>query len=99
MSPRALLPSLALVLLLVVPGLATAEVASPIAAPSGHADDPVVNTPNGSVRGIVDGIAIEWRGVPYAAAPIGDRRWRPPAPSSLGWAPATPPSSRSRVHS
>ncbi|MFP3907785.1 MAG: carboxylesterase family protein, partial [Acidimicrobiales bacterium] len=34
----------------------------------------------GQLRGVVsDGIAT-FKGVPYAAPPIGDRRFRPPAP-------------------
>jgi para-nitrobenzyl esterase len=79
MSPyRLLLPLLAL--LLTVPVLAAAQDASPIATPAGGAANLVVTTPTGALRGIATGVATEWRGVPYAAAPIGDRRWRPPAP-------------------
>ncbi len=29
---------------------------------------------------VVDGAVVEWRAVPYAAPPVGDLRWRPPAP-------------------
>lgn len=44
----------------------------------------VVDTPSGRLRGrIVEGVAggppvRVWRGVPYAAPPVGPRRWRPP---------------------
>lgn len=38
----------------------------------------VVKVDGGSVTGIVtDGVRV-FRGIPYAAAPIGDLRWRPP---------------------
>jgi len=39
---------------------------------------PIAVTAQGSVEGVVDGIATEWRGIPYAAAPVGARRWQPP---------------------
>jgi para-nitrobenzyl esterase len=40
---------------------------------------PVVNAPAGSLRGeALAGVDV-YRGVPYAAAPTGWRRWRPPA--------------------
>ena len=39
----------------------------------------VVTTTNGAVGGIVEGAVKEWRGVPYAAPPIGPLRWRAPA--------------------
>ena len=39
----------------------------------------VVQTKNGAVAGVLVGTQKEWRGVPYAAPPIGALRWRPPA--------------------
>jgi len=48
----------------------------------GQADEPpIVETANGRVEGLVDssGIAV-FKGVPYAAPPVGPRRWRPPRP-------------------
>lgn len=41
---------------------------------------PVVNMPVGAARGVRDGDANIFRAIPYALPPIGDRRWRPPAP-------------------
>lgn len=41
---------------------------------------PVVKTEGGALRGAaVDGV-VAYKGVPYAAAPVGDLRWRPPQP-------------------
>jgi para-nitrobenzyl esterase len=39
---------------------------------------PVVDTAYGPVRGIDDGTAMSWKGVRYAAPPIGDLRFRAP---------------------
>jgi para-nitrobenzyl esterase len=50
--------------------------ASSAAYPSGV----VVSMTGGIVRGLVDGAEKQWRGVPYAAPPIGDLRFRPAVP-------------------
>ncbi len=43
-------------------------------------DDPdVVTTTSGPVRGALDAEARVWLGIPYAAPPVGDRRWRAPS--------------------
>ena len=42
------------------------------------ADPLVVNTSSGFVRGFANGTHHVYRGIPYARAPIGDLRWRPP---------------------
>jgi para-nitrobenzyl esterase len=45
---------------------------------------PVIATDNGSVRGITNFQMRSFLGIPYAAAPIGDLRWRPPQ-QHPGW--------------
>ena len=44
------------------------------------ASAPVVDAPAGAVRGVAEGSLNVFRGIPYAEPPVGDRRWRPPAP-------------------
>lgn len=44
------------------------------------ADRLVVATASGSVRGITDGKSDMFRGIPYAAPPLADLRFRPPQP-------------------
>jgi para-nitrobenzyl esterase len=56
-------------------------VSTAVPVPSASAaDDLIVHTQNGDVAGIATATADEWRGIPYAAPPVGDLRWRPPAP-------------------
>lgn len=52
---------------------------SAVAGPGASADDLIVHTQSGDVAGIATAMADEWRGIPYAAPPVGDLRWRPPA--------------------
>jgi para-nitrobenzyl esterase len=46
-------------------------------APSGPG---IVIVETGALRGRIEGDVIAWRGIPYAAPPIGDARWQPPQP-------------------
>jgi hypothetical protein len=39
-----------------------------------------VETQQGTLSGVVDGDIHLWRGIPYAAAPVGALRWRAPQP-------------------
>jgi para-nitrobenzyl esterase len=50
------------------------------AACAGPDDAPVVNAPAGSVKGLREGGATVFRAIPYALPPVGERRWRAPAP-------------------
>jgi para-nitrobenzyl esterase len=43
-----------------------------------EAADPTVTTDDGTLRGSLEGSVRTFRGVPFAKAPVGDLRWRPP---------------------
>jgi para-nitrobenzyl esterase len=47
-----------------------------------HDDEhnPTVNTAEGRVRGFEKNGVERYLGIPYAAPPVGNLRWRPPAP-------------------
>ena len=62
--------------------------AAAVSAVSVVSADPIVNTTLGAVRGYTTSTGVRvFKGIPFAAPPVGDLRWAPPA-ATAKWAPA-----------
>jgi para-nitrobenzyl esterase len=58
-----------------------------IAEPIGYAAlaapfSDIISTEAGKLQGVVAGDVLSFKGIPFAAPPIGDLRWRPPLPAA-----------------
>ncbi|CAN5667944.1 hypothetical protein BH10ACT9_BH10ACT9_04650 [soil metagenome] len=52
-----------------------------LVAPPASAAGPVLNVDTGALRGTADGGVESWKGIPFAAPPVGALRWRAPQPA------------------
>jgi para-nitrobenzyl esterase len=43
---------------------------------------PVVKVDSGQLQGVVSDGVVSYKGIPFAAPPVGDLRWRPPQPAA-----------------
>lgn len=60
--------------------LIAAAIALPLLASTALAAAPQVKVSSGTLEGVEQGKVLAFKGVPFAAPPVGDLRWRAPAP-------------------
>ena len=79
--PRHLLKAAGLVAMVCATQAALAQNAPPQSAPGAQGSRPVVAIDAGNLAGAVDEAGIRvFKGIPYAAPPVGDLRWKEPQP-------------------
>jgi para-nitrobenzyl esterase len=61
---------------------AVAMAASVAAAARSQSAPPIVKIDNGQLQGVLADGVVAFKGIPFAAPPIGELRWRPPQPVS-----------------
>lgn len=66
-----------LVFTILAAGLLVSCASKPAATPD---PNPVLTIEGGQVQGIVDSTCVIYKGIPYAAPPVGDLRWKAPQP-------------------
>jgi para-nitrobenzyl esterase len=74
-------PILGLCLLMSVKSLLAQTAPGGNDSPTEPAAASTVHISSGIVRGVTEGDVEIFKGIPFAAAPVGDYRWRPPQPS------------------
>ncbi len=81
MKPLNKLPLyLALSALVTLQACSKAQPPAPVVEPVSAVSFEQVGTTEGAVRGVTQGEVIEYKGIPYAAPPVGELRWRAPQP-------------------
>ena len=78
--PAAICAALTVLAAPAAPAAPAATAADGPVAARGPVDAPIVNIEGDAVRGVAVASGYAFRGLPYAAAPTGDLRWRPPQP-------------------